>query len=1124
MASLVELYLTHSGKISDRWLSYLKKYDELLSDRRDKPIRLLEIGIQNGGSLEIWAKYFRYAEKIVGVDIDPLCANLKYIDDKIFVETKDAYSDDGQRDIKNISPYYDLIIEDGSHCSGHIIDAFARYFPLLSEDGIFVAEDLHCSYWETYDGGLVYPNSSISFFKRLVDIINHEHWGISVDRSKYLSGFHDTYGCHFDERMLNNVHSIEFVNSMCIIHKGPRDQNTLGKRIIVGDIEGVSTGALNYNGSFSNAIDQTENIWSSPSIIGLIGSNQIVKIENDLRTAEARLKKSELIGEKVATLTRTIDEKNLQISALLRELEAANKQTDALTHGIDEKNSQINTLTCALTEIQTEFKSISSAFSETISSRSWKMTRPAREFKAWNSRQLQRINLLTRLYRHDESGHQARFHIARAFWRKLPFSSGTKLRLRSVLFRTFPKMLNNLSRVPIGSYFLVSEGKGLQYISASEPPPIHVAPVSIIVCVHNALYDVKQCLESVLQYTTPPYELILIDDGSDALTRDFLREVTPSYGATLLRNESAQGYTKAANKGLETATGRYLLLLNSDTIVSPDWLDRMVACMESSPRVGIVGPLSNTASWQSVPKVREHDDWAENKLPQDIDIVEMANEIARTSARVYPLLPFLNGFCLLINGSLYREIGAFDEEYFGAGYGEENDYCLRARAAGWQLCVADDTYVFHSQSRSYSHERRAELAARADTQLRKKYDFEREILPAVVQCQDDRLLHGIRVRVGSAIARKKIRDLARPVYEGARIAVVLPVADEGGGGHVIIQECQALAAMGVNIRILNLECNREQFQRSYPTHDLETIFCTNPETLSIEAFRRDFPYDLIIATANFCVAWLSSATGPQLMYYVQDFEPDFYPLGSSAWSDARKSYTLLPSMKLVTKTQWNARILREKVGVEAKIIGPSVDIDFFRPRPRTKGAPRLCAMIRPATPRRAPDRTLRVLAALKNKFGDDIELYSFGCTQEEFMALAAKYNISTQGIKHRGRLIKPDVADLLNYCDIFADFSDYQAMGLTALESMACGNVVLAPQNSGACDFIHHGKNGWLVDSADEKACIDATSTLLNDAALRYQIADQALEDSVNYFPELAAINLLDEGLGRNWRHLQERS
>ena len=232
-----------------------------------------------------------------------------------------------------------------------------------------------------------------------------------------------------------------------------------------------------------------------------------------------------------------------------------------------------------------------------------------------------------------------------------------------------------------------------------------------MICVHDALADVRACLESLLRTTMPPFRLVLVDDGSGAETRDYLAEFAADQAATLVRNETARGYTVAANQGLRLTSGEFVVLLNSDTVLTRGWLDRLVACAESDPRIGIVGPLSNTASWQSVPSVLAEDgDWAANPLPAGQTVEGMADLVAQASPGVYPRIPFLNGFCLLIRREVITAIGLLDETTFPRGYGEENDFCVRARRAGFSTAVAGDAYVWHSQSRSFSHDERKRLA------------------------------------------------------------------------------------------------------------------------------------------------------------------------------------------------------------------------------------------------------------------------------------------------------------------------------------------------------------------------------------------------------------------------------
>jgi hypothetical protein len=242
MKSIRELYVEHQGKVSDKWSLYLEEYDRLFGPYRDRPVRLLEIGIQNGGSLELWSKYFMQAVALVGCDINPDCARLTYSDSRISVVVGDANTDAAAAEVFAHSNSFDIVIDDGSHRSSDIVRSFARYFPTLSEGGLFVAEDLHCSYWADFEGGLFDPNSSITFFKRLADVVNYEHWGITRSNRAVLEGIFARYGCEIAEDVLDQIHSVEFINSICVIRKAPPAQNRLGERFIAGEVELVVTG------------------------------------------------------------------------------------------------------------------------------------------------------------------------------------------------------------------------------------------------------------------------------------------------------------------------------------------------------------------------------------------------------------------------------------------------------------------------------------------------------------------------------------------------------------------------------------------------------------------------------------------------------------------------------------------------------------------------------------------------------------------------------------------------------------------------------------------------------------------------------------------------------------------
>ncbi|MDE0381219.1 MAG: glycosyltransferase [Rhodospirillales bacterium] len=247
--------------------------------------------------------------------------------------------------------------------------------------------------------------------------------------------------------------------------------------------------------------------------------------------------------------------------------------------------------------------------------------------------------------------------------------------------------------------------------------------VDIVVCVHNALEDVRACLDSVLTTRNrEKHRLILLDDGSDVATAEFLASVsdeTPN--CDLYRYEVAQGYTRAANRGLAESTGELVVLLNSDTIVTDRWVEKLCDAVFTTPGAGIVGPLSNAASRQSIPEYKSTENQtAINPLPPGHTPDDMnAHCEAWTVEHILPLSPLVHGFCFGIRRDVLDGIGLLDEVNFPKGYGEEDDYCFRATDAGFLLVLATHTYIYHAKSRSYTDDIRIPIAKASSRRLQK---------------------------------------------------------------------------------------------------------------------------------------------------------------------------------------------------------------------------------------------------------------------------------------------------------------------------------------------------------------------------------------------------------------------
>ena len=232
--------------------------------------------------------------------------------------------------------------------------------------------------------------------------------------------------------------------------------------------------------------------------------------------------------------------------------------------------------------------------------------------------------------------------------------------------------------------------------------------IDVIVPVHKGLAATRRCLDSVLAAEpTTPCETVVIDDATPEpeITR-MLDGLAAANRITLLRNDMNLGFVRSVNRGMALHADRDVVLLNSDTEVAGDWLDRIRRCVYAHHDIGTATPFSNNATICSYPFYG----WT-GGVPGTLGLAALDRLFATTNAGKSVDLPTGVGSCLFIRRACLDRVGAFDAERFGRGYGEENDFCLRAVAAGWRNVLAGDVFVYHEGAVSFA----AERADRADS-------------------------------------------------------------------------------------------------------------------------------------------------------------------------------------------------------------------------------------------------------------------------------------------------------------------------------------------------------------------------------------------------------------------------
>jgi GT2 family glycosyltransferase/glycosyltransferase involved in cell wall biosynthesis len=633
--------------------------------------------------------------------------------------------------------------------------------------------------------------------------------------------------------------------------------------------------------------------------------------------------------------------------------------------------------------------------------------------------------------------------------------------------------------------------------------------VDVVVCVHDALEELRLCLWSLLVKSGRRLRLILVNDGSDEATTRFLQAFADRHPAvTLIHREPPHGYTLAANRGLESSSGDYVVLLNSDTVLSAGWLDRVLDHGEAHPEVGILGPLSNAATHQSVPQVKHDDGWAVNQLPDWLTVDGMELVLAHGAPRTDARLPFLNGFCYIVKRAVIEALGPFDEERFATGYCEENDYSHRASQAGFELAVVDDVYVYHAKSRSFGPDGRAELARRNYEGFLEKHGRE-EIDALVGAMEADESLECVRAAVAQFTSSPAAIAPLLGSPDGRVLSVVflLPGLAHGGSGgaHSIYQEVRGLRSLGIPARIMLPQWDRARATAVY--EDAEEVFQTFADEEDLAAKTVDA--DVISATHHKSVALLQAIRAHRSdflpAYYVQDYEP-FFTAPYTA-QEAIASYTALPDMLLFAKSHWLCNVVAERHGLYVAKVEPSIDRGVFYPAAdREPGVLRVAAMVRPRTARRQPLATVAVLERLLEELPGRVRVTTFGCYADELREILPG---AEEGVfeRHRGMLSRADVADLMRESDVFLDMSVYQAFGRTALEAMACGATAVIPNVGGAWEFVEHEGNALAVDTLEPEGALAALRALATDGELLERLKAGGLRTAARHSIARAAIS-----------------
>lgn len=637
----------------------------------------------------------------------------------------------------------------------------------------------------------------------------------------------------------------------------------------------------------------------------------------------------------------------------------------------------------------------------------------------------------------------------------------------------------------------------------------------IVLPVYNGLTYVRDCIDSILSCSTDvSFTLYVVDDNSDTVTAAYLRSVASEHPHVRLhRNPGNYGFVRSCNIGIRLGAAPYVVLVNSDVIVTPGWLSRMLRCAESDPKIAAVNPFTNRAANIDIP------------MAPGANFYSMDEILKKRSRRDYPDIVTGVGFCLLLRRVALEEVGLFDE-VFGYGYCEESDLCMRLTTRGWRTVIADDVYVYHKgratfadSEQRYEHNRRifddrwkAEYLRQYRTFLkvdplapsRKLFATHQRWDPISSMRQTYRELRAAYrkgdLRGVAATAWRGLRRLPRatksivtPEYVARlsrpgrlRVTYVLPTLTMAGGVLSVVQLVNELILLGAEARIVAWREYPEVYDWKFLHQPI--VFGSKREACA------NFPEsDLIVAThwsTADLVAEVAQRQGAVTAYFLQDYEAWFFP-ESDQISRQRvlSTYEMIPNK--IVKSDWLAGMLKQH-GYETTKIRLGMDLATFYPREVNKPVhPVVMAMARPRTPRRGFPSVIEALRIVKEQV-PEVEIVLFG---EDLTGHSIPFEYRNLGlVTNQQRL-----AQIYSQADVFLDGSDFQGFGRPALEAMACGVACVLTDVGGVTEYARHEENCLLVPPKQPAAFADGILRILRDPALKRRLAAAGQKTAQEY-------------------------
>jgi glycosyltransferase involved in cell wall biosynthesis len=502
-------------------------------------------------------------------------------------------------------------------------------------------------------------------------------------------------------------------------------------------------------------------------------------------------------------------------------------------------------------------------------------------------------------------------------------------------------------------------------------------------------------------------------------------------------------------------------------------------------------------------------EWSRNDLPDGWTVDRLAAEIRRDAPRRYPRVPIVNGFCFAIKRAVREVVGEFDERLFPHGYGEENDFCLRAREIGYTGAIADHVYVHHATSRSYRHGRRRRLSRRGAVALAERHGAE------VVRSAERHLLCNLelcatRHRVREILAERE--SVSLPEASGPRVLFVLPEREERGIARDVVPKAAGMRRWGIDAKVTAAPEVVSELRDEFHWIDDRLFVPAEAERLAGLAAEQD----VLVAAAPEVIGGIEPiiASHPRILpvCYLSSDVPPREPMRSRLDPDVDELIARTPDLALYTNSGLVAKTVESRHGVKVERIAPGLDTRVYHPVFRGEsgfGPVRVAARVHPHDVSSDSRRTLDLLARLKDASESPIEVHVLGDPSTALPGFAR--NEPPSGDCHRESQALREAA-LLAATDVYVDLSESGASVRSVLEAMACGCVPVLSSRAEAVEITTNRVNALLVNTPATESSLSAIRELCENGDRRERMR-RAASGRAMEFPLEAALAIEIEWL-----------